>query len=126
MGFTPLSDATHLSASFYLNSAEAPFAEINVICRLEAATEIPELAVDYTAELFDALCHAYDADLLGVSLPRPEAWAASEGGIGALIGFELLPVVGSDPVGRLAEMIAHVAAELPAGLTVTVSLVVDD
>ena len=54
MDFTPLSDATHVSASFYLNSA--------------------------------------------------------------LIGFELLPVVGSDPVARLAEMIAHVAAEL----TVTV------
>jgi hypothetical protein len=66
------------------------------------------------------LCEAYDADLLGVSLPLPEAWAASAGGIGALIGFELLPVVGSDPVARLAEMTAHLAAELPAGLTVTV------
>jgi len=61
--FTPLSDATHVSASFYPNSAEAPFPEINVICRLEAATERPELAVNYTAELFDALCDAYDADL---------------------------------------------------------------
>lgn len=120
MNFTPLSDATHVSASFYVNSAEEPFPEINVICRLEAATEIPELAVDYTGELFDALCDAYDADLLGVSLPLPEAWAASEDGIGALIGFELLPVVGSDPVARLAEMTARVAAELPAGLTVSV------
>lgn len=120
MDFTPLSNATQLSASFYLNSAEAPFPEINVICRLKVATEIPELAVDYTAELFDALCDAYDADLLGVSLPLPEAWAASEGGIGALIGFELLPVVGSDPVARLAEMIAHVAGEMPAELNVTV------
>lgn len=55
-----------------------------------------------------------------MSLPLPEAWAASEDGIGALIGFELLPVVGSDPVARMAEMIAHVAAELPAELTVTV------
>ena len=55
-----------------------------------------------------------------MSLPLPAAWAASEDGIGALIGFELLPVVGSDPVARLAEMTAHVAAELPAGLTVTV------
>ena len=73
MDFTPLSDATHVSASFYLNSAEAPFPEINVTCRLEAATEGPELAVNYTAELFDALCDAYDADLLGVSLPLPEA-----------------------------------------------------
>jgi hypothetical protein len=37
-----------------------------------------------------------------------------------------LPVfVGSDPVARLAEMIAHVVAELPAGLTVTVSGVDD-
>lgn len=53
--FTPLSDATHVSASFYPNSAEAPFPEINVICRLEAVTESPELAVNYTAELFDAL-----------------------------------------------------------------------
>ncbi len=120
MDFTPLSDATHVSASFYLNSAEAPFPEINVICRLEAVTECPELAVSYTAELFDALCDAYDADLLGVSLPLPEAWAASKNGIGALIGFELLPVVGSDPVGRLAEMTGHVAAELPAELNVTV------
>jgi len=120
MEFTPLSDATHVSASFYLNSAEAPFPELNVICRLEAATESPELAVDYTGELFDALCDAYDADLIGVRLPLPEAWAAGEGGIGCLIGFELLPVVGSDPVARLTEMTAHVAAELPAGLTVTV------
>ena len=117
MDFTPLSDATHVSASFYLNSAEAPFPEINVICRLEATTEIPELAVEYTGELFGALCDAFDADVFGVSLPLPEAWAASEGGIGALIGFELLPVVGSDPVARMAEMIAHVAAELPAELT---------
>lgn len=120
MNFTPLSDATHLSASFYLDSARAPFPEINVICRLEVATEIPELAVDYTGELFDALDDAYDADLLGVSLPLPEAWAASEDGVGALIGFELLPVVGSDPVARMADMIAHIAAELPAELTVTV------
>jgi hypothetical protein len=120
MNFTPLSDATHVSASFYPNSAEAPFPEINVISRLEAATESPEMAVNYTAELFDSLCDAYDADLLGVSLPLPAAWADSEDGIGALIGFELLPVVGSDPVSRLAEMTAHVAAELPAGLTVTV------
>jgi hypothetical protein len=120
MNFTPLSDATHVSASFYLNSAEAPFPEINVICRLEAATESPELAVDYTGELFDALCDAYDADLLGVSLPLPEAWAASEDGIGALIGFELLPVVGSDPVARMAEMAARITAKLPAELTVTV------
>lgn len=120
MDSTPLSDATHVSASFYPNSAEAPFPEINVICRLEATTESPEMAVNYTAELFDALCDAYDADLLGVSLPLPAAWAASEDGIGALVGFELLPVVGSDPVARLAEMTAHVAAELPAGLTVTV------
>lgn len=80
----------------------------------------PELAVNYTGELFDALCDAYDVDLLGVSLPVPEAWDASEDGIGALIGFELLPVVGSDPVARLAEMTAHVAAELPTELTVTV------
>lgn len=120
MNFTPISDATHLSASFYLNSAEAPFPEINVVCRLEAATEIPELAVDYTGELFDALCDAFDADLLGVSLPLPEAWAASEDGVGSLIGFELLPIVGSGPVPRMAEMTAHVAAELPAELTVTV------
>jgi hypothetical protein len=125
MGFTPLSNATHLSASFYLDSDRRPFPEINVICRLEAATEIPELAVDYTGELFDMLCEAYDADLLGVSLPLPEAWAASEDGIGSLIGFELLPVVGSDPVARMAEMTAHVAAELPAGLTVTVPGVED-
>ena len=120
MVFPPLSDATHLSASFYVNSAEAPSPEINVICRLQAATEIPELAVDCTGELFDALCDAYDADLLGVSLPLPAAWAAREDGIGALIGFELLPVVGSDPVARLAEMTARLAHELPAGLTVTV------
>ena len=120
MNFTPLSDATHVSASFYPNSAEAPFPEVDVICRLEVSTESPELAVNYTAELFDSLCGAYDADLLGVSLPLPEAWAASEDGIGALIGFELMPVVGTDPVARLAEMTAHVAAELPAGLTVTV------
>jgi hypothetical protein len=125
MDFTPISDATHLSASFYLNSAEEPFPEINVVCRLEAATEIPELAVDYTGELFDALCDAFDADLLGVSLPRPEAWTDSEGGIGSLIGSELLPVVGSDPVARVAEMTAHVAAELPAELTVTVPGVED-
>lgn len=120
MDFTPLSDATHLSASFYWNSDQRPFPEINVICRLEAPTESPELAVDYTGRLFDALCEAFDADVFGVSLPMPRAWAASEGGIGALIGFELLPVVGSDPVARLANMIAHVAAELPAELTVTV------
>lgn len=55
-----------------------------------------------------------------MSLPLPEAWAADEEGVGALIGFELLPVVGSDPVARLAEMTAGVAAELPAELTVTV------
>ena len=120
MDFTPLSDAAHVSASFYLNSAEAPFAEINVICRLEAATESPELAVNYTGGLFDALCDAYDADPLGVRLPLPPAWAASEDGLGALIGFELLPVVGSDPVARLAEMTAHVDAELPAELNGTV------
>ena len=119
MDFTPLSDATHVSASFYLNSDLAPFPEINVVCRLEAATEIPELAVDYTGQLFDALCDAYDADLLGVSLPLPAAWAASEDGIGALIGFELLPVVGSDPVARMAGMTAHIAAELPAELSIT-------
>lgn len=41
MHFMPLSDATHVSASFYPNSAEAPFPDVNVICRLEAATEIP-------------------------------------------------------------------------------------
>ena len=120
MDFMPLSDATHVSASFYPNSAEVPFPEINVICRLEAATEIPELAVDYTGDLFDALCDAYDAHVFGVSLPLPEAWATSEDGIGALIGFELLPVVGSDPVARLAAMIAQVAPELPAELTVSV------
>jgi hypothetical protein len=120
MDFTPISDATHVSASFYLNSAEVPFPEINVICRLEAATESPELAVDYTGELFNALCDTYDADLVGVSLPLPEAWAATENGLGALIGFELLPVVGSDPVARVAEMIANVAAKLPAELNVTV------
>src|SRR3954465_11240162 len=120
MDFTPLSDATHVSASFYPNSAEAPFPEINVICRLEPPTESPQLGPHYTAQLFDALCDAYDVDLLGVSLPQPAAWAASEDGIGALIGFELLPVVGRDPVARLADMTAHVAAELPAGLTVTV------
>jgi hypothetical protein len=74
----------------------------------------------YTGELFDALCDAYDADLLGVSLPLPAAWAASEDGISALIAFELLPVLGSDAIARLAEMTAHIAAELPAGLTVTV------
>ena len=120
MNFTPLSDATHVSASFYPNSAEAPFPEINVICRLEVATGDPELAVGYTGELFDALCDAYEADVFGVSLPLSAAWAASEDGLGALIGFELLPVVGSDPVTRLAEMTAHVAAELPAELNVTV------
>jgi hypothetical protein len=120
MEFTPLSDATHLSASFYVNSAEAPFPEINVICRLEAATDSPELAVNYTGELYGALCDAFDADVLGVSLPLPAAWGDSENGIGALIGFELLPVLGSDPVARMAEMTAHVAAKLPAELTVTV------
>ena len=125
MDFTTISDATHLSASFYVNSAEELFPEINVVCRLEATTEIPELAVDYTGELFDALCDAFDADLLGVSLPRPEAWAPSKGGIGSLIGFELLPAVGSDPVARMAEMTARVAAELPAELTVTVPGVED-
>lgn len=125
MDFTPLSDATHVSASFYVNSAEAPFPEVNVVCRLEAATEIPELAVDFAGELFDALCDAFDADVLGVSLPRPEAWAATDDGIGALIGFELLPVVGSDPVARMAEMTAHVVAELPAELNVTVPGVED-
>ena len=71
-------------------------------------------------ELFGALCDAYDADVLGVSLPLPEAWAASEDGLGALIGFEVLPVLGSDAVARLAEMTAHVAAVLPAELNVTV------
>lgn len=116
----PFSAVTHVSASFYPNSAEAPFPEINVVCRLEAATELPELAVEYTGELFDALCEAFDADVFGVSLPLPAAWAASDGGLAALIGFELLPVVGSDPVARLTVMIAHVAAELPAGLNVTV------
>jgi hypothetical protein len=120
MDFNPLTDATHLSASFYLNSAEEPFPEINVICRLEAATDSPELAIDYTGELYSALCDAYDADLLGVSLPLAQAWAAREDGIGALIGFELLPVLGSDPVARMAEMAAHVAAKLPAELNVTV------
>src|SRR4051812_30616017 len=75
MDFTSLSDATHVSASFSLDSAVAPLPEINVICRLEATTDSPELAVDYTAELFDALCDAYDADVLGASLPLPEAWA---------------------------------------------------
>lgn len=125
MNLPPISDATHLSASFYVNSDERPFPEINVVCRLEAATEIPEMAVEYTGELFDALDEAFDADLLGVSLPQPEAWAASPGGIGSLIGFELLPVVGSDPVARMAEMTAHVAAELPAELTVTVPGVED-
>ena len=59
----PLSDATHVSASFYLDAAASPFPEINVICRLEAATENPELPVEYTAELFDALDDAYEADL---------------------------------------------------------------
>jgi hypothetical protein len=120
MDFTPLSDAAHVSASFYPNSADLPFPEINVICRLEAATEIPELAVEYTGDLFDAFCEAYDADVFGVSLPLPEAWAASDDGIGALIGSELVPVVGSDPVARMAGMVARVAAELPAELTVTV------
>jgi hypothetical protein len=118
--FTPISDATHVSASFYLNSAEAPFPEINVVCRLGATTESPETAVGYTGELFDALCDAFDADLLGVSLPLPDAWTTSEAGIGSLIGFELLPVVGSNPVARMAEMTAHVAAKLPAELSVTV------
>lgn len=120
MDFTPISDATHLSASFYLDSDERPFPEINVVCRLVSATEIPELAVDYTAELYGALCDTFDVDVLGVSLPLPEAWATCEDTASALIGFELLPVVGSDPVARLAEMIAHVAAELPAELTVSV------
>lgn len=120
MDFTPISDATHVSASFYLNSDEAPFPEINVICRLEAATESPEQAVDYTGALFDALDDAFDADLLGVSLPLPEAWAARENGMCSLIGFELLPVVGSDPVARMVEMTAHVVADLPTELTVTV------
>jgi hypothetical protein len=45
MDCTPISGATHVSARFYLNSAEAPFPEINVVCRLEATTRIPELAV---------------------------------------------------------------------------------
>jgi hypothetical protein len=125
MDFTPLSGATHVSAGFYLNSAQPPFLEISVVCRLEAATESPELAVGYTGGLFDVLCDASDADLLGVSLPLPAAWAANEDGIGALIEFELLPVVGSDPVARLAEMTAHVAAELPAELTVSVPSVDD-
>jgi hypothetical protein len=78
------------------------------------------MAIAYTAELFDALCDAFDADVLGVSLPLPEAWVANEVGIGALIGFEVLPVVGSNPAARLAEMTARVAADLPAELTVTV------
>ncbi|UTI63889.1 hypothetical protein NBH00_21410 [Paraconexibacter antarcticus] len=120
MDFTPLSDATHLSASFYPDSAQVPFPAINVICRLEATTSIPELAVDYTGRLFDELCEAFDADVFGVALPLPEAWATVKDGLGALIGFELLPVVGSDPVARLAHMIAHVAADLPAELTVSV------
>jgi hypothetical protein len=83
---------------------------------------IADLAVDYTGKLFDAICGTFDADVLGVSLPLPEAWAAGADGdgVGALIGFELLPVLGSDPVARMAEMTAHVAAELPAGLTVSV------
>ena len=76
MTFIPVSDATHLSVRFYVDSDERPFPEINVVCRLHAATAIPEVAVDYTAELFDLLCEAYDADLLGVSLPQPHAWAA--------------------------------------------------
>ncbi len=120
MDFTPVSDATHLSASFYLNSSEAPFPEVNVMCRPEAATDGPEMAVALTGRLFDALCDAFDEDLFGVSLPLAEAWASSQDGIGALLGFELLPVVDRDPVARLAEMITHVAPELPAELTVTV------
>ena len=95
------------------DSDQRPFAEINVVCRLQAATEIPELAVDYTAVLFDVLHESYDADLLGVSLPQPATWAGREDGIGALIGFELSPVLGSDPVARLAEMTAHIAAGCP-------------
>ena len=98
MDFTPLSVATHVSASFSPNSAEAPFPEINVI---PAVLRPPPRATSWPSttpsELFDALCDAYDADLLGVSLPLPAARAASGDGIGALIGFELLPVVGSDP-----------------------------
>lgn len=120
MEFTPLSDLTHLSASFYLNSAQVPFPEVNVVCRLQAATMSPDVAVEYTGTLFDALCEVFDADLLGVSLPLPEAWAASEYGLCALIGFELLPVLGSDPVARMAEMTAHVAVRLPAGLKISV------
>jgi hypothetical protein len=120
MNFTPISDATHLSASFYADSAETPFPEINVICRLEVASQFPGLAVDYTGELFDALCDAYDADVVGVSLPLAEAWSNGEETISALIGFELMPVVGRDPVAFLAKMIAHIAADLPAELSVRV------
>ena len=80
----------------------------------------PDVAVEYTGALCDALCDVFDAHLLGVSLPLPEAWAASECGLCALIGFELLPVLGSDPVVRMAEMTAHVAVRLPAGLKISV------
>src|SRR3954452_9922853 len=104
MHLRPVSDATHLNASFYIDSDVRPFAEINVIGRLEAATASAEVAVSYTGELFDALCDAYDADLIGVSLPQPLAWTDHANGVAALIGFELLPVLGVYPVARMAEM----------------------
>ena len=71
MQFTPLSDLTHLSASFYLNSAQVPFPEVNVVCRLQAATMSPDVAVEYTGALFDALCDVFDADLLGGACRYP-------------------------------------------------------
>ena len=69
-------------------ATSSPLPEINVVCRLEPATESPELAVNYTVELFDALCDAYDADPLGVRLPLPAARAPSDDGIGAPVGFD--------------------------------------
>ena len=58
---------------------------------------------------------AFEGELLGVSLPLAAAWEASEDGLGALIGFELFSSGLSDPVARLAEMTAHVAAGCPPG-----------
>ncbi|MEJ7788094.1 MAG: hypothetical protein WKF96_25110 [Solirubrobacteraceae bacterium] len=109
-----------MSASFYVNSDEAPFPEIDVICRLKAAASSPELAINYTGQLFDALCGTYDADVLGVSLPLASAWSEYGDRVVALIGFELLPVLGVNPVERMAEMTASIAADLPAELTVLV------
>lgn len=118
----PLSDDTHLSASFYVDSHRRPFPQVNVVCRLEARTDSVRAAIHLTGVLFDVLCEMFDADLLGVSLPLHPAWTDGAGGLIALAGFELLPVVGVEPTTRMSEMIAGAAPALPADLTVTVPL----